>query len=146
MKHLIMIILAFTCLSCTTNNKKTSDQSGHYIDSSALRSNPNPSEYQFGKTAILSGRLESLRYSSVGEVWFDTHLLILDTAINVAGNNSEYTAVTNVREVQVGFDTDSVPNPDIYLDKIITVTGTLSDEQTVHHRRPVIMGVTKVLK
>ena len=93
---------------------------------------------KFEQNISLTGKLSSIEYEDFGENTYTAYILTLDKPINVtATSGSEFTSQNNVSEIQVGFNDNE--NPKYYLGKTITITGDIYGEQTVHHRRPVIM-------
>lgn len=131
MKRTVLIIVSFLISACNTATKEAEK-----IQNDSLKAGV---EYKFENQATLTGTLETLKYTNVDGEWFNTHILILDSAISVESNNSEIAPVDTVKEVQIGFNEQKIPKPEVYLDKRVTLTGTLYSEQTVHDRRPVVM-------
>lgn len=130
MKRTVLILLAFVLSACTATEESKKAQT----DSTKVGF-----EHKFEYQATLTGTLETLRYTNVAGEWFNTHILKLDSAISVASTNPEIAPVDTVTEVQIGFDDREIPKLEIYLNKRVSLSGTLYNEQTVHDRRPVLM-------
>lgn len=124
-------MLAFVVSACNTATENSDKLQTGSIEEG--------SEYKFEHEATMTGTLETLKYTNMSGEWFNTHILKLDSAITVASNNPEIAPVDTVTEVQIGFDDKEIPKLEIYLNKRITLKGTLYNEQTVHDRRSVIM-------
>lgn len=131
MKRTVLIILAFVVSACNTVTENSDMVQNDSIKVTL--------DYKFENEATLTGTLETLKYTNMAGEWFNTHILKLDSAITIASSNLEIAPVDSVTEVQIGFDEREIPKLNIYLNKRITLSGKLYNEQTVHDRRPVLM-------
>ena len=100
--------------------------------------------YYYEKEATLKGELMELRYTNLAGDWNTTYILVLDHPIKVISTNENYETQENVKEVQIGFDSERVHEPGAYVLEQIKVTGVLYGESTVNDRRPVIMVSAKI--
>lgn len=102
-------------------------------------------DFEFEKSATVSGTLEKLGYENLAGTKMETYILVLDKSINVASKNPDILSQKNIKEIQVGFS-DSEKSIAALLNKNITLKGDLYPEQTVNDRRPVVMINATVTK
>lgn len=112
-------------ISCTTELKKT-----EVLLETEITVNP----YEFEKQATLSGTVQLIPNTSETEM--KSYILVLEKPINIASKSSEYKNQEEVQEILISFLDEKI-NPDKYLDKKITISGTLTATQTIHDKRPV---------
>lgn len=91
-------------------------------------------QYEFEKQATLSGTVQLIPNTSETEM--KSHVLVLEKPINITSKSSEYKNQDEVQEILLSFLDEKI-NPDKYLDKKITISGTLMATQTMHDKRPV---------
>lgn len=91
-------------------------------------------QFEFEKQATLSGMVQLIPNASETEM--KSYVLVLEKPINIASKSSEYKNQDEVQEILISFSDEKI-NPDKYLDKKITISGTLTATQTIHDKRPV---------
>ncbi len=65
-----------------------------------------------------------------------SYILILEKPINIVSEKSESKNQEDVEEILLSF-TDEKINLDKYIDKKITISGTLTATESIHDKRPV---------
>ncbi len=104
-----------------------------------LASNADNTGYAFEQNVELTGTL-SKSAGGVMETIDNFYVLELTSPIDVTAPNADYETQKNVDEIQIGFNSDSVSNPDALLNSKITVRGDLYGQQTIHDHRSVLMN------
>jgi hypothetical protein len=102
------------------------------------------SGYAFEQNVELTGILSKSAGGAM-EMIDNFYVLELTAPIDVTAPNAEYETQKNVDEIQIGFNSDSVTNPEAFLNSKITVRGDLYGQQTIHDHRSVIM-ISAVVK
>lgn len=103
-----------------------------------IASNTNYTGYAFEQNVELTGKLSKSAGGTM-ETIDNFYVLELIAPIDVTAPNADYETQKNVDEIQIGFNSDSISNPDALLNSKITVRGDLYDQQTIHDHRSVIM-------
>jgi len=130
------VIIGITIFLCSCGTDSVSKKN----HSSAMGT-----DFEFEKSATVSGTLEKLGYENLAGTKMETYILVLDKSINVASKNPDILSQKNIKEIQVGFS-DSETSIAALLNKNVTLKGDLYPEQTVNDRRPVVMINATVTK
>ena len=136
---LVSIILAIT-ISCNSG-KNNSNVDNNSVN---IEKKENLKQYNFEKEATITGTLQELTYTNGAGTSMKTYILSLDKTVNIISDSKDYETQNDVSEIQIGFS-DNVKKPAAYLNKRITVKGTLYPSQTINDRRPATMIETEII-
>jgi hypothetical protein len=130
-----IIVLFAIITSCNTANKSSKSETN------SPKVNPKTviKEFVFEKEATIYGTLQEVEFSEPSETQMKTYVLVLDKTINVISKSKKYESQNFVEEIQIDFS-EQVTDPSVYLNKKITVKGTLLPSKTLHDKRPVVMN------
>jgi len=125
--------------ACNSGNKPTNNDS----NTDKVKTNVVSQEYEFGKQITITGTVYEIPNS--GSTEMKSYVLALVSPIALISKNKDIESQSDVQEVQIGFDDETI-DPANFVDKKITITGTINASETMHDKRPVVMFDAKITK
>jgi hypothetical protein len=128
MKKIALIVGIITFLSITQSCKNDSQKVMTEVKKDTVI------QYEFEKSYTLSGTVQLIPNASETEM--KSYILTLDKPINIASKSPDYQNQEAVQEILLSFE-DEKMDLEKYLEKKITISGTLTASQSMHDKRPV---------
>jgi len=123
------IIIAFAAImisfaSCKNENKTALNEPKVEVQAS----------FEFDKQFTLSGTVQLIPNQSETEM--KSYILVMEKPINIVSKKPEIESQNEVQEILISFK-DEKMDPAKYVDKQITIIGTLTASESMHDKRPV---------
>ncbi len=123
------IIIAFAAImisfaSCKNENKTALNEPKAEVQAS----------FEFDKQYTLSGTVQLIPNQSETEM--KSYILVMEKPINIVSKKPEIESQNEVQEILISFKDEKIDSAK-YVDKKITITGTLTASESMHDKRPV---------
>lgn len=122
-----MAVVGFISMTTSCSNSPKNTEKQTVKDSTSTL-------YNFDQTCTLSGTVQLIPNTSETEM--KSYILALEKPINIVFKNSESKNQDNVEEILLSF-ADEKFDIDHYVNKKITISGTLKASESMHDKRPV---------